>query len=466
MPAEGEQPRVAHAAAATSSAAPSAAAPPSSPVVDAADLRRKLAAAEARVLQLESSLVGSQAELGSAAETLQEFRTKHTAVLESSSKQLTDLRAAFRKERQHNLLYEKILASQKAELDGLQQGRGAAGAESVAAAVNGTDPPTELVEAAADPACADVRGGGPGAGDSAAAGDGSLATTSTSGVNGLPATSASAVVSVQASARRRGGEQAPSEDATSAGSRSVPTTDAPLTSPNGSGFASGTGLDFPGGAGACDASALTSEVRRLRVEARSLRREARRGRRAEMLLRGVVVSEAVRDRTQSLLRWTACSKLVPRGVRLSRDRERLIISHAPGESSLLGDTRLELHRLRVEFGVSHPGMQRLFGAFWPAPPQPWLVFSLVEEEGGRAFHFVCDSEGAALAIALALGEQVAARRAELGWGDGGNATQAAEEVEEVSRAVALDGLAVEEAGAPRTVLPVPALQYAGQYSTK
>jgi hypothetical protein len=432
---EGEQPSPTDAASTAPSLAPSAAAPPSSPAVDVAHLRRKLAAAEARVVQLESALVESQAELSSMAEALQKFRTKHTKVLESSSKQLTELRSAFRKERQHNLLYEKILASKQAELDGLQ--RAAAGAGSVVVALGTAGTPNELAGASAAPACEPVLGNVPSAGESSAAGDiGALHTTSRSSANGLRADSASAAVPIEALARQLGSEQAPSGDATTTGSRPIPTIGDRLPLPH------KAGLPLPNGAGSPDPSALASEVRRLRVEARSLRREARRSRRAEMLLSGVVVSEAVFDRTQGLLRWTPCTRLVPRGLRLSRDRERVILSHAPGESSLLGDTWLELHKLHIVFGTGHPGMQRLCTAIRPAPPPPWLCFSLVEEHSGRAVHLACNTEGVSLAVALALREQAAARRADLGWGQ----EAGPEEVEEMGREVSLDGLAVEDAG--------------------
>eukprot|EP00967_Tisochrysis_lutea_P086977 scaffold122857_cov30-Tisochrysis_lutea.AAC.2 len=386
---------------------------------EVAGLKRKLVLTLERVSQLEAALAASKAEFTSAKQTFDELRANNMAVLESSSKQIGELRTAYKKERQHNLLYEKILASKQAELEALQE-KYKALATSMAGVVH-----TNMAVAQRDREVQALRSDG---NCSSCHGD-----SGTSGVDqavavaGVAPKSAIApkdvnIVSVKARLQaeielneKLRQEIAASNEAiaqlraarTNATQRDLIRAPIPVSSQ----------LHSAAQASKAEGFDLDQEMRRLRLEVRALRRDAHRSRRAEMLLAGVNVFEIVVDWTQSLFQQKLVVRLVKRGLRLSRDRERIIISTSPSEGSLLGDSRAHVHKLTIEYGTSHPRMQILHAAVSLPPPPPWLCFSLVFENGS-AQHFLTETDAMALGVVLALREQRALRRKELGLAGG------------------------------------------------
>lgn len=83
-----------------------------------------------------------------------------------------------------------------------------------------------------------------------------------------------------------------------------------------------------------------------------------------------------------------------------------------GETSLLLDESIPLQHLTVVFGAEHAAMAPLYRSIRPAPPPPWLCFTLCDARGGER-HFAAETDNAALGAALGVREQADRRRREL-----------------------------------------------------
>jgi len=148
------------------------------------ELQRRLSSAEAKAAGLAAA---ARAELAAEHQVRDDLGALHAEELQVKTKQVAELRAAFKKERQHNLLYEKILASKQAEVEALQQERDAGTAE------GGVRASDRTVEAAKET-------GGRRAGSGSGAGHGELTATLEAATAGAAAASAEAAAAEAARA--------------------------------------------------------------------------------------------------------------------------------------------------------------------------------------------------------------------------------------------------------------------------
>jgi len=114
------------------------------------------------------------------------------------------------------------------------------------------------------------------------------------------------------------------------------------------------------------------------------------------------------DPGASFLTWSRKSKLVPRGLIVAADRQRLVITEAPKdewEAIKPGffDQRIPLEPIEVSFGLAHPEMALLHAALPPALRlPPWCCFTVTIRSQPR--HLLSADPEVALSCVLGLKE--------------------------------------------------------------
>ena len=148
---------------------------------------------------------------------------------------------------------------------------------------------------------------------------------------------------------------------------------------------------------------VKEEARSLRQQVRTLRETAKQSERADAMIVGATVHEVVSFTGAagggggSL--FAKRSKLVPRGLQLSRDRRKLVVADTPDMTSLVFDRTLKMEEVeRVTLGVGdslYATWERL-----KKPPPRWCCATIVA--AGASLHFVFADEAFALAWVLGL----------------------------------------------------------------